>query len=45
MSEVFDGTVEVQDGSATTTVLLDGAVFQEGRTTEEMGARLLNQLR
>lgn len=24
MSEVFDGTVEVQDGSATTTVLLDG---------------------
>ena len=24
MSEVFDGTVEVQDGGASTTVLLDG---------------------
>ena len=31
--------------TGTPTVLLDGAVFQEGRTTEEMGARLLNQLR
>ena len=30
MSEVFDGTVEVQDGAGTTTVLLDG---NQGDTT------------